>query len=93
MLQHSKTKKSSRRLSIDEEDYLRRALDSEYTWKAMLKWMKSLEAQYLSKVIAYDLNKGPEGLVIEKARAEGVQSFVAAMQRERIKLLKPIKEA
>jgi hypothetical protein len=54
-----------------------------------MKLMKGLEQSYIDGVIQYDLNKGPDGLVIRKARVEGIQDFLINLDRVRRDMISP----
>ena len=69
-------------LNYEERDALKDLFRSP-GWPALLKLANELEQYYQTKVMKYNLTDGPEGLVLEKARAEGVASFVAALTRTR----------
>jgi len=76
------------KLSHTESDALGFALRDDDTWKAIQKLMHELEASYINSVLKYNLNNGPEGLVIAKARHEGIASFIDNVKRKRDVLLK-----
>lgn len=71
-------------LNIDEKENLL-ALMQSAGWKPLLKILDQLEQNQKNRVLNYSLTDGPEGLVIEKARAEGAKTLVRAIKdfRER----------
>ncbi len=77
-----------KKLSIDERDRLGAMFADDISWGAMKKIMGMMEKSFADRVLSYNLNQGPEGLVIEKAKSEGVSTFVRSFERERDKLVK-----
>jgi len=63
------------RLNQEEKDELL-ALFTSSGWEVLVKAMRFQEKRQLDRVMAYNLKDGPEGLVIEKARAEGAVSII-----------------
>lgn len=70
------------KLNIDDQEALEELLTS-HGWEPLLKVIALLAHDQEQNVIRYDLNQGPEGLVIAKARAEG-----ANLMKLRIKEIK-----
>jgi hypothetical protein len=50
-------------------------------WKALNRLLDRLGADFVKEVIGYNLNEGPEGLVIRKARLEGVEKLRARLRQ------------
>jgi hypothetical protein len=69
----------SHKLTADEKDALGDMLTSE-AWPAILKLIENLVENQGSKCLTYNLDSGPEGLVIEKARFEGAQRLFLGIQ-------------
>lgn len=72
-------------MSLDDQEAVVSLMSSD-GWPALVKLMSHIEDRYIKNVLGYNLNKGPEGLVIEKARHEGIESFISNLitQRESI---------
>lgn len=66
------------KLNQEEKDELL-ALFTSAGWEVMVKVLRHQEQRQRDRVMSYNLNDGPEGLVIEKARAEGAMSLVKGM--------------
>lgn len=67
------------KLSIDEKEQLGDFLTSP-AWPALLKLIENIVENQSSKTLTYNLDNGPNGLVIEKARFEGAQRLFTAIQ-------------
>lgn len=67
------------KLTVDEKELLGDFLTSG-AWPALLKLIENLVENQGSKTLTYNLDSGPEGLVIEKARFEGAQRLFLAIQ-------------
>ncbi len=76
------------KLSSNESDALGFALGDDTTWQAIQKMMHELETSYINSVLKYNLDRGPEGLVIAKARHEGIASFILNIKSKRDALIK-----
>ncbi len=80
------------KLSIDENDALTRLFLSD-DYKALELVMSSIAEDFKARVMSYHLSNGPEGLVIEKARAEGVNSFIHAFDQYRNEYVRRVNES
>ena len=78
-------------LTQDEFEILQHTL-TETNWTVFEKFLSQLVHNINQKVIKYNLEKGPEGLVIEKARAEGADKLVVDIKSWKDKINKPEKE-
>lgn len=77
----------SAKLSLDEKDYILSFLDSpsrDIVYKILASHLKDIE----NNVIRYNLASGPDGLVIEKARAEGAALILTRFKEGLVKLAK-----
>lgn len=74
------------KLTIDEQEEFQNLMASS-AWNVLIKVLVSLEQKQKDRVLSYNLDKGPEQLVIEKARAEGAIQLVRALltQKEQIR--------
>lgn len=75
------------KLSFEEKDHLAQIIADRPVWNVLVKVMRDLEQRYIDDVMNYDLNSGPEGLVIRKARAEGIASFITNLDDTRDRLI------
>lgn len=63
------------KLNQDEKEELL-ALMTSSGWDVLKKVLNHQAERFAHRVMAYSLKDGPEGLVIEKARAEGARQAV-----------------
>jgi hypothetical protein len=75
------------KLGIDEQELAKDALDSD-SWPVILKLIEDMAKRFESKVMSYNLSEGPDGLVIEKARAEGARALFTDVKTLKAKLFK-----
>jgi hypothetical protein len=66
-------------LTIDEQDLLNEIVQS-YGWDTFLKVAEGFVRDIEANVLRYHLISGPEGLVHEKARAEGAQKLLLKLK-------------
>jgi hypothetical protein len=76
-----------RRLSLDEREFIQELLNSD-GYPVLNSLIDELCDNIDKKVLSYDLNQGPEGLVIAKARSEGSR----ILQRELLALGQQLKQ-
>lgn len=57
-------------------------------WATLKKVMLAQKERFEKRVLSYSLTDGPEGLVIEKARAEGARSAIDGLIEMRNKEIK-----
>lgn len=73
------TDSKARKLTLDQTEYLDTLVSSD-GYPVLLKVLEDLCSVIDKNVLSFDLNRGPDGLVIAKARSEGARS----LQRELI---------
>ena len=81
--------KPDNKLTYEEKDLLRPLMSDSRVWKPLMKVMRELEQSYIDSVIQYDLNSGSQGLVIKKARVEGIQDFLINLDHVRKDMISP----
>lgn len=75
------------KLTFEEREDLVQFLGTD-AWDAFCKVLSFIEQKHINKVLKYHLNDGPEGLLIEKARVEGVQHLIRDINEYRKRLIK-----
>lgn len=70
------------KLSLDEKENLQQ-LFTHSGWKPFLTLLESALKRQQESVLKYNLDDGPEKLVIAKARAEGAKNFMEAVVKFR----------
>jgi hypothetical protein len=72
---------STRRFNLDVHEYdLLSDLLRGDSFKVVCKVLEELHETQVSKVLTYNLASGADGLVIEKARAEGSERLLSALK-------------
>lgn len=74
-------------LSIEAEERVMEILAST-GWVHFIELLNLIKKFHINKIISYDLNNGPEGLVIEKARCEGIIQFIKELELLRKNIIK-----
>lgn len=62
------------KLTVDEKEALQALVDSS-SWIALCKLVEQLTKDFDNRVLSYNLEEGPQGLMIAKARAEGATTL------------------
>lgn len=62
------------KLTVEEKENLEVMLDSP-GWAAVCKVLEQLTSDFDKRVLSYNLNEGPQGLMIAKAQAEGASTL------------------
>jgi len=70
------------KLSLDQQEELRQVF-THSGWKPFVTLMESALKRQQETVLKYNLDEGPEKLVIAKARAEGAKNFMDAILKFR----------
>jgi hypothetical protein len=73
--------------SLDEQDVLNEVLFSD-GYQVIKKLLQAIAADKVKRLMSYDLARGSEGLVHEKARAEGAQKVITDLEAYKQKLNK-----
>ena len=82
-------KKAQKRFkyTADQQDLIESFLQSDM-YEPLLMVLEDLNEDATERVLLYNLSNGPEGLVIEKARAEGSARLLLELRRYRDRVLK-----
>ncbi len=74
------SRQQATKLNADELDLLKELTDHSEKWRALLRAMDVALQNMANDVLDYNLSKGPEGLVLAKARLEGARDLKQAIE-------------